>query len=111
MITTTTIESRATTGRVAFAVLAALLLALIAAEAIKHSTGYWQIAAFGAGADLAIALATLAVLGVLSVGFFIGALTWPFHIALDRALLEEEGIEALSMRRIAQRLGIRAPSV
>jgi AcrR family transcriptional regulator len=28
-----------------------------------------------------------------------------------RELLEEEGIEALSMRRIAERLGIRAPSI
>jgi AcrR family transcriptional regulator len=28
-----------------------------------------------------------------------------------RELLEDEGIEALSMRRIAQRLGIRAPSI
>ena len=28
-----------------------------------------------------------------------------------RQLLEEEGIEALSMRRIGQRLGIRAPSI
>ena len=117
MITTTTTQPRAMTGRVAFAVLAALLLALIAAEAIKHSTGYWQIAAFGFGPDLAlfygagrglahgqihpravglyntvhrfwgpIALATLAALGVLSVGFLIGALTWAFHVALDRAL-------------------------
>jgi Domain of unknown function (DUF4260) len=33
-----------------------------------------------------IALAALAALGVLSVGFLIGALTWAFHIALDRAL-------------------------
>ena len=33
-----------------------------------------------------IALAALAGLGVLSVGFLIGALTWAFHIALDRAL-------------------------
>jgi hypothetical protein len=33
-----------------------------------------------------IALATLTTLGVLSVGFFIGALTWAFHVALDRAL-------------------------
>jgi hypothetical protein len=120
MITTTTTQPRAMTGRVAFAVLAALLLALIAAEAIEHSTGYWQIAAFGFAPDLALfygagrglahgqihpravglynivhrfwgpialaALAALATLGVLSVGFFIGALTWAFHVALDRAL-------------------------
>jgi hypothetical protein len=72
---TTTIQPRAMTGRVAFAVLGALLLALLAAEAIRHSTGYWQIAAFGFGPDL-----------TLSVGFFIGALTWGFHIALDRAV-------------------------
>lgn len=104
-------------GRVAFAMLAALLLASIAALAIGRSTGYWQIAAFGFAPDLAlfygagrglahgqihpravgaynavhrfwgpIALATLAALGVLSFGFFIGALTWAFHIALDRTL-------------------------
>ena len=33
-----------------------------------------------------IALSILAGLGPLSVGFLIGALTWAFHIALDRAL-------------------------
>ena len=33
-----------------------------------------------------VALTALAALGILSVGFFIGALTWGFHIALDRAL-------------------------
>jgi hypothetical protein len=33
-----------------------------------------------------IALAALAARGVLSAGFLIGALTWAFHIALDRAL-------------------------
>jgi Domain of unknown function (DUF4260) len=117
MITTTTTQPRAMTGRVAFAVLGALLLAAIAAEAITHSTGYWQIPAFGFGPDLTLfygadrglargqihpravepynivhgfwgplALAALAELGVLSVGFFIGALTWGLHIALDRAL-------------------------
>jgi AcrR family transcriptional regulator len=32
-------------------------------------------------------------------------------VAAARALLEEEGAEALSMRRIADRLGIRAPSI
>lgn len=114
---TTTTQPRVLTGRLAFAVLGALLLAVLAAEAIKHSTGYWQIVAFGFGPDLTlffgvgrglargqihpravalynsahrfwgpIALAALAALGVLSVGFFIGALTWGFHIALDRAL-------------------------
>lgn len=97
--------------------LATLLLASIAADAIGHSAGAWQIAAFGFGPDLAlffgaggglahgqihpravglyntvhrfwgpVALATVAALGVLSVGFFIGALTWALHIALDRAL-------------------------
>lgn len=117
MITTTATEPRAMTSRVAFAVLGALLLASIAAEAITHSTGYWQIVAFGLAPDLAlvygagrglargqihpravglyntvhrfwgpIALAALAALGVVSVGFFIGALTWAFHIALDRSL-------------------------
>jgi Domain of unknown function (DUF4260) len=117
MIVTTTTRPRAMTDRVAFAMLGALLLAWIAAEAITQSTGYGQIAAFGFGPDLAlfygatrglapgqihpravglynighrfwgpIALAAFAGLGVLSVGFFIGALTWAFHIALDRAL-------------------------
>jgi AcrR family transcriptional regulator len=32
-------------------------------------------------------------------------------VAAARALLEEEGREALSMRRLAERLGIRAPSI
>ena len=71
----------------------------------------------------------------------VAALAWAFHIALDRAvgtasararassvpeslaprareivdaalaLLEEEGAEALSMRRLAERVGIRAPSI
>jgi hypothetical protein len=117
MTTTTTTQPRAVTGRVAFAVLGALLLAVIAVEAITHSTGYWQIAAFGFAPDLAliygagrglargqlhpravwlyntvhrfagpIALAALAALGVVSVGFLIGALTWAFHVALDRSL-------------------------
>ena len=176
MIATTTTPPRAMTGRVAFATLAALLLASIAVAAIGHSTGYWQIAAFGFAPDLALfngagrglahgqihpravgpyntvhrfwgpfALAAVAALGVLSVAFFIGALTWAFHNALDRGsatdfglamatsvpdqltprareivnaareLLEEEGIEALSMRRVGQvwasgALDLQAPS-
>ena len=32
-------------------------------------------------------------------------------VAAARGILEEEGAEALSMRRIAERLGIRAPSL
>ena len=32
-------------------------------------------------------------------------------VAAARAILEEEGLEALTMRRIAERLGIRAPSL
>ena len=32
-------------------------------------------------------------------------------VAAGRALLEDEGPEALSMRRVADRLGIRAPSI
>jgi hypothetical protein len=31
-------------------------------------------------------LATLASFDLISVGFFIGALAWAFHIALDRAV-------------------------
>ena len=75
------------------------------------------------------------------LGFLIGALAWAFHVALDRAvgyglrtrdgfqrrnglsprareivdvaleLLEEEGPDGLSMRRLADRLGIQAPSI
>ena len=115
-MTTTTIERRSTTGRVAYATFAALLLAAIAAEAIAHSS-YWQIAAFGIGPDLALlygggrdlahgqlhpravpvynlghrfwgplALGAVAALGVVPVGFLVGALTWAFHVALDRAV-------------------------
>ena len=33
-----------------------------------------------------LALAALVVFGVVSIGVLVGALTWTFHIALDRAL-------------------------
>jgi Domain of unknown function (DUF4260) len=33
-----------------------------------------------------VALAALAALGLLAPGFFVGALAWAFHIALDRSL-------------------------
>ena len=115
-MTTTTIEPRSTTGRLAYATFAALLLAAIVAEAITHSS-YWQIAAFGIGPDLALlygggrdlvhgqihsravgvynlvhrfwgplALGVAIALGIVPIGFLVGALTWTFHVALDRAL-------------------------
>jgi hypothetical protein len=116
-LTTTTIVPKNSARRIAYATLAALLLAAIAAEAFSHGTGYWQIAAFGFAPDLALfygagaglakgrlhpravaaynlmhrfwgplVMLALAASGLIGVGFFIGALTWVFHIALDRAL-------------------------
>jgi hypothetical protein len=113
---TTTIEPRSTTGRLAYATFAVLLLAAIVAESITHSS-CWQIAAFGIGPDLALlygggrdlahgqihpgavgaynlvhrfwgplALGAAAALGFVPIGFLVGALTWTFHVALDRAL-------------------------
>ena len=85
-----------------------------------------------------LALGALAALDVVSVGYLIGALTWALHIALAdplgtvsalkmvssaaeqltprarqvlavaRELLEDEGLESLSMRNLAEQLGIRA---
>jgi hypothetical protein len=49
-----TIERRSPAGRISYAVLAALLLAALVLEAVEHATGYWQIAAFGLGPDLAL---------------------------------------------------------
>jgi hypothetical protein len=119
-VTTTasqTLQPGSTIGRVAHAPLAALLLAALTVETIDHSTGYWQVAAFGLGPDLALCfgagrglahgqihpravglynlvhrfwgpliLVSLAALGIVSVGFFIGALAWGCHVALDRSL-------------------------
>jgi hypothetical protein len=50
---TTTIAPRGRTSRLAYATLAAVLLAGIATDAITHSS-YWQIAVFGVGPDLAL---------------------------------------------------------
>jgi uncharacterized protein DUF4260 len=52
--TVTPVEARGLIRRLAYATLAALLLAGLVLEAIKHGTGYWQIAAFGLGPDLAL---------------------------------------------------------
>jgi hypothetical protein len=50
----TAIASRSSTGRLAYATLTSLLLAAIFFEVVKHGTGYWQLAAFGFGPDLAL---------------------------------------------------------
>jgi hypothetical protein len=115
--TATALEPRGLVGRLTYATLGVLLLTAIVLEAAKHGTGYWQIAAFALGPDLALfygaasglakgqlhpravglynlvhrfwgplLLATLAALHVIGLGFFIGALAWAFHVALDRAL-------------------------
>jgi len=54
MHTTTAIASRNAIGRLEYATLAALLLVAIAFEVAKHATGFWQLAAFGFGPDLAL---------------------------------------------------------
>src|SRR5215207_1089673 len=117
MHTTAVSHPRTTTPRLAYALLASGLLAAIVFELARHGTGWWQLAAFGLGPDLAlllgagaglargqvhpravpvynlvhrswgpIALAALASLGVLSLGFLVGALAWAFHVSLDRAV-------------------------
>jgi hypothetical protein len=53
MHTTAAAEPRSA-ARLAYITLAALLLVAILFEAIKHGTGYWQIAVFGFGPDLAL---------------------------------------------------------
>jgi hypothetical protein len=42
--------------RIAYASLAAALLVLLVVELVRHSTGWWQLAAFGAGPDVALLL-------------------------------------------------------
>ncbi|MDQ1564302.1 MAG: hypothetical protein QOI14_1253 [Actinomycetota bacterium] len=115
--TATSIEPRGRVGRLAYATLGVLLLTAIVFGAAEHGTGYWQIAAFALGPDLALfygaasglekgqlhpravgvynlvhrfwgplVLATLASFDLIAFGFFIGALAWAFHVALDRAL-------------------------
>ena len=113
MSTATAIRPMSTLRRSFYTTLGALLLTAIVLEASNYDTGYWQIAVSVFGPDLALfygagsglekgqlhpravrlynllhrfwgplALAT----GLISLGFFIGALAWAFHIALDRAV-------------------------
>jgi hypothetical protein len=48
------VRPRGTAARVAYAVLAALLLVAVVLETARHGTGYWQIAVFGLGPDVAL---------------------------------------------------------
>src|SRR4051812_40207868 len=47
---------RPTASRTAYVAATALLLATLVLELVKHRTGYWQVAAFGMGADVALFL-------------------------------------------------------
>ena len=112
----TLIQRRSSAGRLAYGLLAGLLLAALAARLAQHG-GYWTVAAFAIGPDLALlygasaglekgqlhpravglynllhrfwgplVLAALAAAGLLAPVFFAGALAWAFHVALDRAV-------------------------
>lgn len=116
-MSTMSITRRRSAGRLAWAVLAALLLLAAVLEAVRHGTGYWQLAAFAVGPDAALllgaggglargqlhpravrlynllhrlsgplVLAVVASLGLLPLGYLVGALAWSFHVALDRSL-------------------------
>ena len=52
--TATAIQPRSTAARVAYATLGALLLVALVLETAGHGTGYWQIAVFGLGPDMAL---------------------------------------------------------
>jgi hypothetical protein len=54
MHTTTSIAPRPAAARIGYAVLAVLVLTVTVVEAVKHGTGYWQIAVFGLGPDVAL---------------------------------------------------------
>jgi hypothetical protein len=51
---TISLTRRSSIGRLAYAALAGVLLVAIALEVALHGTGYWQLAAFGLGPDLAL---------------------------------------------------------
>ena len=111
------VQPRGAAARITYAALGAFLLVAIVLETVTHGTGYWQIAVFGLGPDVALfagvggglargqlhpravglynllhrfwvplILAALDSFGLIPLGFFVGALAWAFHIALDRAL-------------------------
>jgi uncharacterized protein DUF4260 len=109
------IITRRQVQRAAFGVLAALLLIAALAEALRHGTGWWQLAAFAVAPDLALFAgfgtglekgrlhpravrlynglhrywppALLAVVAIaLPAAWLIAALAWALHISLDRAV-------------------------
>jgi hypothetical protein len=54
MHTTTAIAPRSAAARLGYAALAVLVLTVTILEAVEHGTGYWQIAVFGLGPDVAL---------------------------------------------------------
>ena len=54
MTTSARMSRRALVIRIAYGALAVLLLAAIVLEARKHNAGYWQLAAFALGPDVAL---------------------------------------------------------
>jgi hypothetical protein len=114
MIACATTDPRAR-RHAAFGVLAALLLAAAVGGAAIHGSGWWLLAAFAVGPDVALLLgisstlekgqlhpravrlynaahsywgpALLAAAAIaLPSGYLVGALAWAFHISLDRAV-------------------------
>jgi len=109
-------EPRRPSRRLAYGALALALLAFVVFEVAKHATGFWQLAAFGLGPDLALLLGTgaglargqlhpravpaynalhrfwgalallIVAVAALPLGYVIGALAWAFHVALDRTV-------------------------
>jgi hypothetical protein len=83
------------TRRAAFGVLTALLLAAAVSGAIIHGSGWWLLAAFAIGPDLALLFGISSTLEQgqlhpravrLYNALHSGALAWALHISLDRAL-------------------------
>ena len=116
-MTATAITTHRPHRRLAYAVAAIALLVAAVATAIDSGTGYWQLAVFGLGPDVALflgigrglergrlhpravplynplhrfwlplALGVAAAVGLVSTGYLVAALTWAFHVSLDRAV-------------------------
>ena len=112
----TTMHHRSSLARVAYGLAAAILLAAVVAELAAHGGGWWQVAVFGLGPDVALVYGTapglekgqlhpravvpynllhrlwgpvvLTVLAATGVlpGLLVGGLTWGLHVTLDRAI-------------------------